>query len=261
MSQALKILSTRSQAGNLAVQDALSNQDVSLETLDLFKLSKIEDNTKFHERLEHITSFSWVIFTSSYSIQFFFEEVRDLQINRSQLRHLKFACIGEKTALTLLKYGYTTSFTPKRATAEELVQELINEQIITTKDKVLLPQSELARDIITNKLNSANISCCSLAIYQNKAVLYSSDFITEMFQKEFDWILFFSPSAVRYFYELVERYSLYELVTRTKFATIGSVTANAIIEHRGQVELIATEANIDTMCQEILQIKNSTREV
>ncbi|MFN3917147.1 MAG: hydroxymethylbilane synthase [Flavobacteriales bacterium] len=74
----------------------------------------------------------WIFFSSKNCVNYFFE-------NRPQLKEgVKFGCVGEGTAKTLLSYGYSSDFTGKAADTE-LVGKLFAKEVGAAT--VLFPQS------------------------------------------------------------------------------------------------------------------------
>ena len=71
-------------------------------------------------------SIDWVTFTSSSTVDNFFELITPQQITR-MVEEVRFACIGPVTAKTLEKYGFTARIMPEEYTIPGLVAALVED--------------------------------------------------------------------------------------------------------------------------------------
>ncbi|MFN4152075.1 MAG: uroporphyrinogen-III synthase, partial [Candidatus Sericytochromatia bacterium] len=218
-----------------------------------FPLIEIEKSNQDVLSLEinKINNYDWIIFTSQNSVDIFFEKLKELSISIST--KIKIACIGKKTLKSINKYGYDVSLIPSSYVSESLIKEF--EKINIKNQKILIPTSKIARDIINDSLNNMGALCKKIEIYntiqpdKNKLYQLASSL------KKIDYITFFSPSAVRNFYETLKDIpNMKKLIDSSIFISIGEITSKEIKKLFEIDAYTANEYTLDGVIDKLLEI-------
>ena len=161
--------------------------------------------------------FNWLLFSSRYGVQYFFERLFNLALDARSLAGLKIAAVGRSTASALQNYGVKADLVPKIESADGLSQELKKEGI--KQQLVFMPRSNLADKGLEEKLTRLGAHVVSCVAYDNVMPQNLPDLDVSFF----DEIMFTSPSAVRNF---KKRYKT--IPKRVKISWIGEVTRKEV---------------------------------
>ena len=170
-------------------------------------------------------SFDWIVFTSRYGVQYFFDELNLEDFEKVKSANPKFACIGKYTASKLEEYGFEASVISKVAISNELSKLLVNE--IDKDNKVLLVLGKLAGDLLSNKLSYVD-HLTRIDVYKNIKTDGNYQLLQLIKENNFDRIVFASPSAVKFLREEAEGY--FENIN-SKAVAIGQVTAKELTNY------------------------------
>ena len=94
-------------------------EDCGANTLNFptIKIKDSEKRDKIVEKINTLTSFDWIIFTSTNAVHYFFKYVDSGQ---RVFESLKIACVGQKTAEKLAVYDLDPTVVPAIYTSEDL---------------------------------------------------------------------------------------------------------------------------------------------
>lgn len=187
-----------------------------------------------------------MIFTSVNTIKIFFNKLANLNISISS-KNLKFAVIGSKVKEELKKQSFETSFIPSKYISETFINEF--EKLDLTNSKILLPCSEIARDLIYDSFLEKHVDITKLNIYTTiKPEVDNIQKIVDLITRdELAYITFTSPSTVSNFFEILQGYKIKELIykTKSKVICIGPTTANKFESIFDKKPLIPNKFTID----------------
>lgn len=206
--------------------------------------------------MRHLETYDWIIFTSSNTVQFFFQALKKYSINKDILINTKFAVVGSKVGKTLRTFGFEYTLIPQKFTADDLLSELL--ELDLKNKKLLIPKSNLAKDIFTTKLLFLEAKVDSIVLYETiKPNLKDIQLSLEKLKNsEIDYITFTSPSTVTNFMEILKEYNIdTNLLENKKIVCIGSVTADAIRKEIQIEPLIPDEYTIEGMINKIIEDK------
>lgn len=165
-------------------------------------------------------NFDWVIFTSQNAVA----ACKKLKFQATT----KLACIGEKTAASCKKnLNRTPDFVPTISTAQALGEQLP----FAPKEKLLLPQSNLARKDLRSALKERGAKFTAIETYKTVIGTGGIDLLVEHKINPIDAIYFASPSAVTNFKTRIESEGgSLKFFASAKFLCIGSTTLNTCIK-------------------------------
>lgn len=162
----------------------------------LIEITKIENNLNLNHAIDQIASFDWIIFTSRYAVQFFFDDLHNKGLDSRSLAGLNIASVGKVTSDALLEKGIIPDLQPEDESSRGLLQEFKVREICPAN--VLLPRSDIGLTILPEGLKSMGWKVTVVPVYKNAlpADLHPVDL------KNIDQIVFSSPSCVTNFIEL-----------------------------------------------------------
>jgi uroporphyrinogen-III synthase len=183
-----------------------------------FPLISIKENTFKVDTL----NFDWIIFTSRYGVQYFFEGLNSEELSLITNGESKFSCIGKYTASKLSEYGFSSILTSEVADSEALAKLLINN--IKANDRVLLVLGNLAGNLLEQKFTYVSY-LHRINVYKNILVKSDSELKEIIKKNNFDRIVFSSPSSVCALKEIVaDHFNNID----SKTVSIGNITAKKL---------------------------------
>lgn len=183
--------------------------------LPLIKIEPLEDYTEFDSLLRDIDTYDWIVFSSRYGVQYFFERLYKLGFDTRWLRGVSIAAIGNSTKSRLLDFGVIADLVPQMESSRGLLSEF--EKINIEGKRIFLPRSNLSDKGLTIGLENQKANVVSSLAYRN----VMQDDLPDLDFELFDEIIFTSPSVVRNF---VKKYG--RPPKGIKINCIGDVTLN-----------------------------------
>lgn len=166
---------------------------------------------------------TWLVFTSSSGVDFFFEELKENQKDIRSLSGIRFAVIGSGTKEALEKRGIYADFVPSRYSSRDLAEEWIPG--LTPGDRVLLLRAEEASPELTKALKEAGIPYEAIPLYTTETDWRKEEELKRILP-EADYITFASASAVKAFTGMAGDLSRLQ----AKVICIGPVTECAAVQ-------------------------------
>jgi uroporphyrinogen-III synthase len=199
--------------------------------------------------LINIETFNWIIFTSSNGVIHLLK-LLTLSGKESKIpSHIKTAAVGIKTARELEKSGNKTDFTGTGHTAENLVTELMEKELLKGSN-ILLPLGNLAPDTLERKL-SGTASITRINVYNTiKTDITDDEPVRRIKSNRYDLVLFTSPSGVANF---INAYGPDINKSGLRAASIGHVTTNAAERSGITCLLTASKSTYEGLADEIVK--------
>ena len=162
----------------------------------LIQITKMDENFLLDNALEQIASFDWIIFTSRYAVQFFFENLYRKGLDTRSLAGIHIASVGKVTSDALLEKGIIPDLQPEDESSHGLLNEFKKNDI--SPANVLLPRSDIGLTILPEGLKAMGWEVKVIPIYKNALPgnLQALDL------QNVDQIVFSSPSCVTNFLKL-----------------------------------------------------------
>lgn len=232
------VLITRSKEQSADFIELLQSNSFEIVLLPLIEFHSINTSISkylFNDKL----SFNWIIFTSHNAVNYFFKTV-----SPKNIKGIKIAAVGKKTAESLSNFGVKTDFIPSDFTAETLGNEIP----VLPNEKVFIPHSALSTNNLVEQLHNKNALVETLAIYDNQAVKYSKEELDKILNKPIDFITFTSGSCVKaYINNNIH-------LSNAKIICIGPSTAKVAVENNLEVAAIPNEYTVEGMVEEIKKL-------
>jgi uroporphyrinogen III methyltransferase/synthase len=222
-----RIVITRSAAQSEAIARELTARGAIPAVLPLVSFAEPEDFAPLDAAITDIQRFDWMILTSAQAVRSVVKRCEDLK--RKVIREegkLRIACVGPVTAEAAQQAGLAVHYVAETHTGAGLAEELGSK---LAGAKVLLPRSDRANPDLSVALKRHGAELSEVIAYRTlrpKAVDEKN--LSQIANGETDAILFFSPSAVQHFAELLGGEQLRLLQGRLAVTAVGPVTANAL---------------------------------
>ena len=221
------VMVTRAAAQSGELCEELNARGARVKILPLVSFSPTENYDALDAALTGIETFDWVLFTSVNAVQAV--ERRGNELNRGLDRAVKLpraAAVGPVTADAAEAAGFSVEHVAADHSGAGLARELGEE---LRSKKVFLPRSDRANPELPAALRRCGALVTEVVAYRNLPPSTTDrEKLHETLRNGVDSILFYSPSAVQNFLELLGRERLDTLQGRVLMVAIGPTTANAL---------------------------------
>lgn len=203
------------------------------------ELAAPNDTSALTTILKHIMDYDWIIFTSRNTVHAVHQHIQKHTIT-VDWTEIKIASIGSRTRDMIEKVlGASVHFVPSQYTGERLAQELP----VQNSERILLPQSELAEDTLTQLLCKRGANVESVSAY-TMTIGQGGDNVPEMLKhQEIDAITFTSPSTVTNFIQRIQPQTAWTIPA----ICIGTTTHAAAIDAGFQYAYYPDNFTLDEM--------------
>lgn len=249
------VLVTRTKDKNQEFSNKIKALGLLVLYLPLIKIKKINQDILLNE-INRIDSYDWIIFTSQNSVDIFFECLNEN--NKFINQKTNIACIGKKTLNKIEQNGYNITLIPDKYVSESLISEF--KKINISTKKILIPTSNISRNIIGESLNSFGAITNTIYIYDT--IKPTNREIEENLPNnlcKIDYVTFFSPSAVRNMKDfLIENPNKTHLFENSIFVSIGEITTKEIISNFDNTVFTADEYTLDGVVSKLKELNSIT---
>jgi uroporphyrinogen III methyltransferase/synthase len=174
--------------------------------------------------------FDWIVFTSANAVDGFMTALLDGERDLRALKGPRLCTVGSGTAEKLARYGIKVDLVPEEFRAEAVVTALARGGPLDGAH-VLLPRSDIGRDVIADQLRSEGAVVTDVVAY--RTIVEDSpreddpDIYGMLLEGRIDVVTFTSASAVRNFVKVYGVEQAPDLLRSTVVAAIGPVTGEA----------------------------------
>ena len=220
-----KIVITRSihQAGEVA--NLLREQGANPLFYPCIEIAAPDDTRELDSALYKADQdyFDWIVFTSANTVFSIANRLAELSLSPSRLNTANIAAIGPATSLAVENYlNLDVNLMPEDYAVEALVDVFPS----VSEKNILLPQSNLARPYLAEKLTEMGAEVLAIAAYQTKIGTGGFDLSAGLAKNEIDAITFTSSSSIFYFLDRLKISEIdIKLLDGICIACFGSITA------------------------------------
>ena len=248
-----RIVITRPAGQSADWRQRLEAQGAEVVELPLIKVAKDVDLNTLAEVLQEFGAYEWIIFTSVNGVKYFFEEFLRVHVDIRTLGVVRIAAVGEATAAALGDLHLRVDLQPKKASGEELAEELIKRESIDSA-KILVVTGNKNREALVEKLHEARAIVDTLPVYKTEETDLAADAVTGDFKaRGADAILFASPSAVQSFFDQAAALKLGAKARKPLAGSIGPTTTAAMKQLGLPVDFEAQETTLDALVTALLK--------
>jgi uroporphyrinogen-III synthase len=221
------VIVTRAEGQAGEVCEELKAKGATVKLLPLISIGPPEDYRALDAALARMESFDWIIFTSANAVQAVEQRRQALAGGKGSSTKMPFAAaVGPATAAAAESAGYSVEFVAANHSGAGLAEELKDE---LRQKSVFLPRSDLANPALPAALKKIGATVMETVAYQTLPPSKADrERVQAALTDTVDGILFYSPSAVQNFLELLGRERLEKLQGRVLMVAIGPTTAGAL---------------------------------
>lgn len=221
------VIVTRAAAQSNQLCEELNVRGAIVKLLPLVSFAPPENYDELDAALSTIETFDWILFTSANAVQAV--ERRGEELGRSLDALAKLppaAAVGPATSGAAEAAGFSVEFVAAEHSGAGLARELGGE---LRGKKVLLPRSDRANLGLPVALRRSGALVTEVVAYRNLPPGSTDrNKLQESLREGVDGILFYSPSAVQNFLELLGRERLATVQGRAVMVAIGHATSAAL---------------------------------
>lgn len=218
------VVVTRPEAQAASFAALLRERGARVITFPVIRVVASENREQIDSALSHIDSYRWIIFTSANGVKFFFERLKELNMDVRDLKGVRIAAIGPATATAIERKGLRVDLVPEEFISEGVVRAF--EACDIRGSRILLPRAETARDVIPQGLAQQGAIVDVVPVYRTVGSEGDgADLVRAAQEGKIDVITFTSPSTVTNFIDIIG--GLSKIPPTARIACIGPVTAAA----------------------------------
>ena len=239
-----RVVVTRARAEAEALCDRLAALGATPICAPAIHVEPVADLRPLDHAIARISSFDWVVFTSTDAVEIFCQRWTHAGRIPADLR-VRVAAVGPATARVLAAWGAQPDFVPDEFVGDALAEGLA----IVPGNRVLLPRAEIARRETVEILERRGAEVVVVPIYRTVAAEMDATVIEEI-RRGVDAVLFTSGSTVKHFMNIMRQHAPgFEFPMQARIVCIGPVTADAARETGLRVDCVAqvhtTEGLVD----------------
>ena len=235
-----RIVITRAAAQSEAIARELTDRGAIPVVLPLVSFAEPEDYVALDAAIAGIQRSDWMILTSAQAVRSVVKRCEELKRGLVSVESkLKTACVGPVTAEAARQAGLPVTYVSQTHTGAGLAEELGSK---LAGAKVLLPRSDRANPDLPAALKRHGAEVSEVIAYRTlRPSAVDEKNLRQIADGEADAVLFFSPSAVQHFAELLGGEQLRALQDKLAITAVGPVTANALRQAGVSTAVVAAD--------------------
>ena len=225
-----RVLVTRPREQAAELVDLLTAYGADSIEAPMIRMAPPEDPDPLLRAAANPEQFDWIVFTSANAVEAFMTALLDGERDVRALKGPRICTSGTATAEKLAAYGIKVDVIPREFRGDAVAAALMAQGPMTGM-RVLLPRSDIGREVIAEQLREAGAVVTEVIAY--RTILEDAQRETDpdvygmLLEGKIDVATFTSPSAIRNFAKIHGADQVSDLLKHTVVATIGPVTADA----------------------------------
>ena len=248
-----RIVITRARAQASGFQESLVSLGAECIEFPTIEVVPPESWDTLDSAIRSIESYNWLIFTSSNGVKYFLKRLETQGKDVRDLKGLRIAAIGPKTAEIWHGLGIRPDLMPDEYRAEAIVEEF---KALGVRDaRILLPRAAKAREVLPEELKKMGAHVDVVPAYQTIKPDCDTPKIREMLQNRvIDMVTFTSSSTVQNFVDMfeVDSGNLGLWMDAPAVACIGPITAKTAQKNGFKVDVIPPKYTVNALTESII---------
>jgi len=236
-----RVLVTRARRQASALSQLLAECGAEPIELPAIDIQAVADVKELDSAIFDLSSYQWVVFTSTNGVEAFFERLQVLNLDSRALYGLMVGAIGPATSQALKTRGVTPDYVPEVYTSERIIAGLKGHPV--RGKRFLLPRADIADDELAQGIRELGAEVHEIAAYR---IVPEAEAIAQAKQMllsgEIDVTSFTSSSTVSNLVAAFEGDPA--TINSSKVACIGPKTAETAARAGLRVDIIASEYTI-----------------
>jgi len=244
----------REQAGEMVgLLDSLGAEAIEAP---MIRITAPEDFGPLDEACTDLGRFGWILFSSVHAVEALVGRLMGSRLDLRALHGVRLGAVGPAVAERLLQLGLKVDLVPGEYRAEAIVQALSEAQDVRGL-KVLLPRSDIGREVIADQLRRQGAEVTEVVAYRTVVVEPERegepDVYRMLLDRRIDVVTFTSASAVRNFVRVLGAEPAADLLRTTVVASIGPVTAEAAAQYNIRTTILPTSYTVPALVEAIVE--------
>ena len=242
----------RAQAGELSRElETLGAETFEFPTIEI---RPPEDFGPLDGAIRDLDSFDWLVFTSVNGVEAFVERLKRHGLDlRAVPRRARVAAMGPATARRAEEAGLRVDVTPEEYRAESLVEALTHDSLV--EKRVLIPRAKVAREVLPEKLRESGAEVVVPPAYESVPSGEGRERLRGLLDSgEVDCVTFTASSTVENFIRAFGGKEAGRLLSKSRVACIGPITAESARERGLRVDVEAGEYTIPGLVEAVVDL-------
>ena len=240
------------QAGELSRElEALGAEVLEFPTIEI---RPPEDFGPLDDAIRNLDSFDWIVFTSVNGVEAFVGRLMHHGLDlRSVPRAAKLGAIGPATAQRIEGKGLRVDVVPEEYRAEALIGALEGNSL--GGRRVLIPRAKVAREILPEKLRESGAEVVVPPAYESVPSSQGKERLEKLLESgEVDCVTFTASSTVENFVWAFGEEEAGRLLSKTRLAYIGPITADTGRKYGLKVDAEAEQYTIPGLVRAVTNL-------
>ncbi len=246
--QTVVVTRAREQASGLVQQlESLGARVVQCPTI---QIRPPHEYSGLDAAIENLSSFDWIVFTSTNGVQFFWNRLRERGLDARALSNASIAAIGPSTQEALRERGLEADFVPISSISESVAEGL--QGLVMSGQKVLIARAVDGREVLESKMREGGAQVVVAPCYRTVADVSEAENTRELLRRgEIDWVTFTSSSTVRNFIDAIGFDVINQSRADFRIACIGPITARTLRDCGLEPDVVARDAGVESLVEAI----------
>jgi uroporphyrinogen III methyltransferase/synthase len=245
-----RILVTRTAAQAGEFSHILESQGAQVIECPTISLVTPPATDELDASISDISSFDWLVLTSTNAVGFFFARLQALGLDARALGRCRVCAVGPKTAATIRAHGIVPDLVPADYKAEGVVAAFADLGIAGRR--VLFPRADKAREVIPKGLTALGAEVISPVAYRNVLPdVLPREALEALEVGEIDCVTFTASSTVENLAVLLGPERFVKLLDGVAVAAIGPITSKTCRRLGLEVAIEPKEYTLEALTDEI----------
>lgn len=227
----MRVLVTRAAQQSEEFVAQLESLGARVVSLPLIAFAPPDSWDALDEAIIALESFDWIVFASTNAVNGFASRLVTLAKQLSPSANTKIAVIGPNTGKSVTKHGWEVSFQPTTFVADDFVSSFPEYPHLSGK-KILLPKTNIGRDVLAQKLSEAGANVVSAGSYKTvqpeNIEALGEQILRLLSSQELDAITLASAQTARNLALAIGHNASKDLLDGVAIVTIGPETTRAL---------------------------------
>ena len=224
-----KIVITRTRDKGAVLAGKLERLGAQVFEFPVIEIKRPSGWEAMDKAIRGLERFDWVVFTSTYGVDFFFERLRHHKKDARALKGVKIACVGPGTEEALSRRGVTSELVPEHFETTAIAVEFKKKFGHLSGKNILLLRADIAPEALDLALRRLGAQITRIHAYRTRLpgkIPLETKLL--LIKGKMDWVTFTSASTIDHFVKILGVGPVKKLAKRTNFASIGPVTSAAL---------------------------------
>lgn len=247
-----RVLVTRARAQNSELVkriEELGGEAVEFPVIRMQMPKETAALANLDQALRKLSDYTWVIFTSVNGVTYFFQRLRQLNLDIRQMQQARIVAVGPQTQEALEEKGLVTESLPSEYQAEGVLDLL--KPLVQSGEQAMVVRGNLARTLIPDQLRQWGLLVTEATVYENVPTDDGVDEVVKLLKKRaIHVVTFTSSSTVKNLFHVLKKHGVAEpetLLKEVQVVCIGPATARTAEAYGFSVHAIAKKATMYDM--------------